>query len=178
MRFFCLANIDISPHYVFDPALFYLKGGAAFTRADYFKTAPIPSPLDERGGGPRAGWTAGVGMDYALWNNWSVRLEYDYLDFGSRAFAMNNAGTFAENVTVRLKAHEVKLGLNYLFNAGNLNPVVPPAPQSNKNEPDPQRLGLPAPLDSPPFPSGKQSDRRLVQQAASHHHADPALAGR
>jgi len=26
--------------------------------------------------------------------------------------------------------------------------------------------------------SRKQSDRRLVQQAASHHHADPALAGR
>src|SRR5258707_1010079 len=106
--------------YVFDPALFYLKGGAAFTRADYFKTAPIPSPLDERGGGPRAGWTAGA---------------------------------FAENVTVRLKAHEVKLGLNYLFNAGNFNPVVPSAPQSKKNEPEPQRLGLPAPLDSPPFPS-------------------------
>src|SRR6266436_2267266 len=140
--------------YVFDPALFYLKGGAAFTRADYFKTAPIPSPLDERGGGPRAGWTAGAGMDYALWNNWSVRLEYDYLDFGSRAFAMNNAGTFAENVTVRLKAHEVKLGLNYLFNAGNFNLVVPPAPQSKKNEPEPKRQGLPAPLDSPPFPSG------------------------
>src|SRR5215831_2588303 len=80
-------------------------GGAAFTHADYFKTAPIPSPLDEKGGGFRTGWTVGVGMDYALWNNWSVRLEYDYLDFGSRTFAINNiaTGAFAENATVRLK---------------------------------------------------------------------------
>jgi len=141
--------------YAFDPALFYLKGGAAFTRADYFKTAAIPSTLDERGGGARNGWTAGVGMDYALGNNWSLRLEYDYLDFGSRTFALSNSATgmFAENVTVGQRAHEVKLGLNYLFNAGNLNPIVLPAPQSNKSEAEPQRLGLPAPLDSPPFPT-------------------------
>jgi opacity protein-like surface antigen len=141
--------------YAFDPALFYLKGGAAFTRADYFKTAPIPSTLDERGSGARNGWTAGVGMDYALGNNWSLRLEYDYLDFGSRTFALSNSATgmFAENVTVGLKAHEVKLGLNYLFNASNSNPIVLPAPQSNKSEAQPQRLGLPAPLDSPPFPT-------------------------
>src|SRR6266566_8109598 len=141
--------------YAFDPALFYLKGGAAFTRADYFKTAPIPSTLDERGSGARNGWTAGVGMDYALWNNWSLRLEYDYLNFGSRTFALSSSATgmFAENVTVGQKAHEVKLGLNYLFNVSNLNPIVLPAPQSNKSEAQPQRLGLPAPLDSPPFPT-------------------------
>src|SRR6266852_6365571 len=94
-------------------------------------------------------------MDYALWNNWSLRLEYDYLDFGSRTFALSNSATgmFVENVTVGEKAHEVKLGLNYLFNASNLNPIVLPAPQSNKSEAQPQRLGLPAPLDSPPFPT-------------------------
>src|SRR5215472_8167786 len=143
--------------YAFDPALFYLKGGAAFTHQDYFKTAPIPSPLDEKGGGFRTGWTVGVGMDYALWNNWSVRLEYDYLDFGSRTFALNNiaTGMFAENVTVRQKAHEVKLGLNYLFNASQWPPVFP-TPQNSKaaSEPEPKRLGLAAPVDSPPFPTG------------------------
>src|SRR5260370_22449965 len=99
--------------YAFDPALFYLKGGAAFTRADYFKTAPIPSPLDERAAGPRAVSTPAPAIDYALCNNWSVRLEYDYLDFGSRAFAMNHADAFAANLTVRLKAPDVNLGPNY-----------------------------------------------------------------
>jgi opacity protein-like surface antigen len=152
-----LATVTGRLGYAFNQALFYVKGGAAFTRSDYFKTAPFPSVLDERGGGRRDGWTAGTGMEYALWNNWAVRLEYDYLDFGSRTFALNNiaTGMFAENVTVRQKAHEVKLGLNYLFNASQWPPVFP-TPQNSKaaSEPEPKRLGLPAPLDSPPFPTG------------------------
>jgi opacity protein-like surface antigen len=152
-----LATVTGRLGYAFNQALFYVKGGAAFTRSDYFKTAPFPSVLDERGGGRRDGWTAGTGMEYALWNNWAVRLEYDYLDFDSRTFALNNiaTGMFAENVTVRQKAHEVKLGLNYLFNASQWPPVFP-TPQNSKaaSEPEPKRLGLPAPLDSPPFPTG------------------------
>jgi opacity protein-like surface antigen len=152
-----LATVTGRLGYAFNQALFYVKGGAAFTRPDYFKTAPFPSVLDERGGGRRDGWTAGTGMEYALWNNWAVRLEYDYLDFDSRTFALNNiaTGMFAENVTVRQKAHEVKLGLNYLFNASQWPPVFP-TPQNSKaaSEPEPKRLGLPAPLDSPPFPTG------------------------
>ena len=140
--------------YAFDPALFYVKGGAAFTHADFFKTTQIPSPLDERGGGGRTGWTVGAGMDYALANSWILRLEYDYLDFGSRTIAMNNiaTGAFAENIMVRNKAHEVKLGLSYLFNAANWMPALPP--RKKGSEPETKRTGLPAPLDSPPFPSG------------------------
>ena len=116
-----LATVTGRIGYAFDPALFYLKGGAAFTHSDYFKTAQIPSPLDERSDGRRNGWTAGAGMEYALWRSWTMRLEYDYLEFGSRSFAMTNiaSGAFAENLVVRQKAHEVKFGLNYLFNANN-----------------------------------------------------------
>src|SRR5262249_59314561 len=60
---------------------------------------------------------------------------------------------WGEKGAVGLKAHGVTLGINYLFNAGNFSPVVPPAPPTKKNDPEPQRLGLPAPLDSPPFPT-------------------------
>jgi outer membrane immunogenic protein len=49
--------------YAFDPALFYLKGGAAFTHADHFKEGAMASPFDEAGGGYRAGWTVGAGME-------------------------------------------------------------------------------------------------------------------
>jgi opacity protein-like surface antigen len=139
--------------YAFDPALFYVKGGAAFTHADYFKTAQVPSALDESAGGRRSGWIVGGGMEYALWRNWTLKLEYDYLQFGSRAFAMTNiaSGTFVENAAIRQNAHEVKLGLNYLFNANVWN-VSPP--KSKASEGEPKRLGLATPLDSPPFPSG------------------------
>src|ERR1700730_4080147 len=123
----------------YDMALFYVKGGAAFTRSEHFITAQIPSPLDERGTRRRSGGTAGFGMEYALWNSWTMRLEYDYLDFGSRSVAMSNiaTGQFAENSLLQQKAHEVKLGLNYLFNPGNWMPVPPP--QKNSGEPTPQR---------------------------------------
>jgi opacity protein-like surface antigen len=30
----------------------------------------------------RAGWTVGGGLEYAVTNNWSVRAEYRYSDFG------------------------------------------------------------------------------------------------
>jgi hypothetical protein len=95
-------------------------------------------------------------MEYALWNSWTLRLEYDYLDFGSRSFAMANiaTGAFAENVVVRQNAHEVKLGLNYLFNASNWAPSLQQQKGKTATGPELQRIGLPAPLDSPPFPSG------------------------
>ena len=56
---------------------------------------------------------------------------------------MSNSATgmFAENVTVGQKAHELKLGLNYLFNTSNLNPIALPAPQSNKSEAQHSRPG-------------------------------------
>jgi opacity protein-like surface antigen len=148
-----LATITGRLGYALDPALFYVKGGAAFTHADYFKTAQIPSIFDESAGSRRSGWTAGAGMEYALWRSWTLKLEYDYLNFGSRTLAMTNiaSGAFAENVAIRQAAHEVKLGLNYLFNANNWA-LVPP--RSKASEPEQKRLGLSAPLDSPPFPSG------------------------
>jgi len=149
-----LATVTGRMGYAFDPGLFYLKGGAAFTRSDFFKTAQIPSASDESGGDRRNGWTVGAGMEYALGRGWALRLEYDYLAFGSRSVSLTNVatGVFAENVVVRQTAHEVKLGLNYLFNAGNWTAFS--APGSKASEPEPKRTGLPAPLDSPPFPSG------------------------
>jgi len=148
-----LATITGRLGYALDPALFYVKGGAAFTHADHFKTAQIPSVLDESAGSRRSGWTVGAGMEYALWRSWTLKLEYDYLNFGSRTLAMTNiaSGAFAENVAIRQTAHEVKLGLNYLFNANNWA-LLPP--RSRASEPEQKRLGLSAPLDSPPFPSG------------------------
>jgi outer membrane immunogenic protein len=37
----------------------------------------------------RLGWTVGTGIEWAIWNNWSVKAEYDYLDFGTRAVAVS-----------------------------------------------------------------------------------------
>ena len=56
------------------------------------------------------GWTAGIGAEYAVTNNVSVRLEYDYTDLGRDNF--NLGGTTAK---AGFKGSDVKLGVNYKF---------------------------------------------------------------
>jgi len=40
----------------------------------------------------RTGWTVGGGVEWAFWNNWSAKLEYDFYDFGTRSVTLT--GTF------------------------------------------------------------------------------------
>jgi len=74
--------------------LVYVKGGAAWA-GDRFQVV-------ETGGAPdtynlsqtRLGWTAGVGTELALWPRWSVRLEYNFYEFGTSTnqfFSCSNA---------------------------------------------------------------------------------------
>jgi outer membrane immunogenic protein len=63
----------------FDRLLIYGKGGAAF---DYDRdTVMIPNSATANGSAYRAGWTLGGGLEYALTDHWTGRLEYDYLRF-------------------------------------------------------------------------------------------------
>jgi outer membrane immunogenic protein len=67
----------------FDRLLVYGKGGVAF--------AQDQSSLTDLGANTasttfmRTGWTAGAGLEYGLSQNWSAKIEYDYLGFGSKA---------------------------------------------------------------------------------------------
>jgi opacity protein-like surface antigen len=56
----------------------------------------------------RAGWTVGTGVEWGLWNNWSVKVEYDYLDFGKSNVATTMFGIQNSN-----HINEVKAGLNW-----------------------------------------------------------------
>ena len=63
----------------------------------------------------RVGWTVGAGVEWAVWENWSVKLEYYYLDFGSRTVTFNDPQLGAANISVSQRISEVKLGVNYRF---------------------------------------------------------------
>jgi opacity protein-like surface antigen len=74
------------------------------------------------------GWTLGVGVEHAITPAWSIKVEYDFLDFGSRNVANigNVAFTPVFLVTtatppgtsaVSQNIQEVKLGLNYKWGA-------------------------------------------------------------
>ncbi|WP_315836918.1 carbohydrate porin [Bradyrhizobium prioriisuperbiae] len=56
------------------------------------------------------GWAAGAGLELALGQGWSGKLEYNYIDLGARDFAFD-APPFGARVDPKL--HMLKLGLNY-----------------------------------------------------------------
>jgi outer membrane immunogenic protein len=77
------------------------------------------------------GWTTGVGVKWAISENWVVNGEYDYMNFGSKAQTFNGnftatpagfgggtAATFTP--TFYQSISQVKLGLNYKFSPGFL----------------------------------------------------------
>ena len=61
----------------------------------------------------RSGWTVGLGVEYAWGNNWSSKLEWNYLDFGDDEVRF---GTTPARIDQKI--HIVKVGLNYKFDWG------------------------------------------------------------
>lgn len=112
--------------------LLYVKGGGATGRYDYSFTtiaAGIPGPAGSHSI-ERYGFTVGAGLEWALGNNWSIKAEYDYLDFGrlTTAYPYVNVppyppGTFTTYMPTREYVNIVELGVNYKFDL-----FAPPAP--------------------------------------------------
>jgi len=83
----------------------YITGGAAF--GDVKASSPIGGTSKDK-----LGWTAGLGVEYAMWTNWSVKLEYLYVDLGKFDCGLN-CGAIPDNVS--FKTNIVRAGLNYRF---------------------------------------------------------------
>jgi outer membrane immunogenic protein len=93
--------------YAADAYLFYVTGGVAFADVD----AGNPVAGGGTGGDTRVGWTVGGGVETALSQNWTAKLEYLYVDLGDK----NTYPTVGGPVDVAFKSHLVRLGLNYKF---------------------------------------------------------------
>ena len=91
--------------YAFDRALFYATAGGAFGDVQMI-TNGLNATAD------RAGWTAGVGLEYAILGPWSAKVEYLYADLGN---ATCGAATCGIDTTVSFKTSIVRLGVNYRF---------------------------------------------------------------
>ncbi|KAF2989548.1 outer membrane beta-barrel protein [Methylocystis sp. MJC1] len=87
----------------------------------------------------RVGWTAGGGVEWMFWPNWSAKVEYLYYDLGRVTVAASPlinvggptsavpGGTYSSafpQVTTRFNGNIVRAGLNYHFNWGAPAPVV------------------------------------------------------
>jgi opacity protein-like surface antigen len=112
--------------YAWDAVLLYGKLGGAWVRSQLNATcntdAQFPEPACFANGqnfgvqnllvsDSRGGWTAGIGVELGLTPNWSAKVEYDYLGFGSKSIVLPDASI----VNIRENIHEVKLGVNYHF---------------------------------------------------------------
>jgi outer membrane immunogenic protein len=107
--------------------LFYGKGGVAWTNDDYNHPATSGPgagsiPLNYTGSDTRVGWLVGAGIEYGFSPNWTAKLEYNYMDFGSKNITLTDPTgrwvTFGINQTVSV----IEVGVNYRFNYGG--PVV------------------------------------------------------
>jgi outer membrane immunogenic protein len=102
--------------YAFDRSLLYIKGGAAGAHFKYNSFDGDDGDLFARYANTRWGWTAGAGWEYAFDPNWSLKLEYMYMDFGSKDNVTPNLqvdGTLFRKNDEQI--HTVKIGLNYRF---------------------------------------------------------------
>jgi outer membrane immunogenic protein len=77
-----------------DRWLIYGKAGVAWAKTDYTDNwtivgVPLFTGTGSTTNSSQVGWTVGTGIEWAIWNNWSIKAEYDYLDFGNKTAAIN-----------------------------------------------------------------------------------------
>jgi opacity protein-like surface antigen len=99
--------------------LLYLKGGVAFDRSRLDAALIIANQtsaiatLEQ----DRIGWTIGGGAEWALAGPWSLKIEYQYMDFGSdtdnATITVPGEGSTTVPVSVDQDIHLVRVGINY-----------------------------------------------------------------
>jgi outer membrane immunogenic protein len=97
----------------FDRLLIYGKGGAAFAR-DRNSFTDLAGNSASRAF-TQTGWTAGVGLEYGISKNWSAKIEYDYLSFGSQPLSFSTVTPTTFATSAGLNIQEFKAGINFHF---------------------------------------------------------------
>lgn len=103
--------------------LAYVTGGLAVTRLQMdntFTDTSFSAFSNSTTTETRLGWTLGGGAEYALSQNWSLRGEYLYADFGRMDSSSRVSETFGGapaflNHSADLQTHAVLIGLTYRF---------------------------------------------------------------
>ncbi|PDT58085.1 hypothetical protein CO678_30300 [Bradyrhizobium diazoefficiens] len=120
--------------FLVDPSLLlYATGGLAVGEVKFSSTPtltlqafdgndPVGAPISATGATvsesrTRVGWTLGAGLEKKFAPNWSAKLEYLYIDLGTKTYF---AGT-GNDIDVKFRDHILRAGFNYQFTAG---PVV------------------------------------------------------
>ncbi|WP_395664413.1 outer membrane protein [Methylocella sp.] len=112
--------------YAWDRVLVYATGGVAFAGVNGSVQTPFGYTSTST---TRVGYTVGGGIEYAVTNNWSIRAEYRYSQFGtSNMYATNfymdpvlsTIGAYGRRT---INQNQVQVGFSYKFDM-----APPPAP--------------------------------------------------
>ena len=90
--------------------LWFAKLGGASANSDFRITGFQRTSWSQ----PREGWMAGGGLEYGLTPNCSIKIEYNFIDFGSDTTRGISCGQAAEfNEKVEQDVHVVMAGVNF-----------------------------------------------------------------
>jgi outer membrane immunogenic protein len=109
----------------YDRALFYVKGGGGWVGANSATVTNLTNGNSITGSTNNTlnGWLVGAGLELAFTNNWSVKVEYDYLGLGSRTFVVPvgaplPAALVGDTFTTgNNNVQMIMVGINFLFGA-------------------------------------------------------------
>jgi opacity protein-like surface antigen len=94
--------------------LFYAKLGFAWMNADYNLAGfSMASTMNAT----RVGFNVGAGAEFMIAPQWSAKLEYTFLDFGTDTY---NFVAPVVGTSINTQVHEIKVGLNYHLPPGML----------------------------------------------------------
>lgn len=109
--------------------LFYVKGGGAWGQGNSSGSGVLVTgaPFDTTSSSSnRSGWVVGAGVEWGFAPNWSAKIEYNHIDFGSNTVTITSVPVAGAVTTSFVRSSEtidlVKAGVNYRFNWGG--PVV------------------------------------------------------
>ncbi|OYX12148.1 MAG: hypothetical protein B7Z15_10440 [Rhizobiales bacterium 32-66-8] len=92
--------------YAFDRVLPYVTGGLAYGKTNYGTIYGVDTSETNWG------WTVGAGVEYAFTNNWTAKIEYQYIDLEGSTYTL--PATFG-SIAADTNLNVVKLGVNYKF---------------------------------------------------------------
>ncbi|HVV80514.1 MAG TPA: outer membrane protein [Pseudolabrys sp.] len=78
----------------------YITGGAAFAKME------VDAGAAGSDNDTKVGWTLGAGLEYAMFSNWSVKIEYLYADLGTYSIG---------GADIDYTTNIVRAGINYRF---------------------------------------------------------------
>ena len=107
-----LATVTGRLGYVSGPWLLYARGGYAAAAVTFIGTTPGDYVSV---GGTRNGWTLGGGVDYMIKRNFSVGMEYNHYDFGTKHYLSRTVGSSPLDANVSFRLDSLMLRADYRF---------------------------------------------------------------